>query len=159
MDKLIVSTDTLELNPELAGILRVKGQRKRESKRPIFNGSVMGSENEEQAALFQWRDMVAGVLPELAMLHAIPNGQYRSGQRMEPGLMAGIPDICLPFPSQGWHGFYGELKVGNNTTSSEQDAVIRNLRNNGYFVVVKYGWVAMAKSLLDYLQRTDITID
>lgn len=157
MDKLPVSPDTYDLNPELADILRVRDDKQKGRKAPQHQRLTtavdwtMKSEHEEQAVLFQWRDYTLLELPQLKRLHAIPNGQYRKGERPEAGMMRGVPDICLPYPVQHWHGFYGELKVGSNNTSKEQDEMIQDLRDAGYYVIVKWGWVAMAEGLMTYL--------
>ena len=54
------------------------------------------SERELQAAVCEWMD-VQGVT-----YFAIPNGQYRPGQRPEVGMQAGVPDLCIPQPSSIW---------------------------------------------------------
>lgn len=55
---------------------------------------------------------------ELALLHHIPNGGARSkataGRLKAEGVKAGIPDICLPVPKNGYGALYIELKVPEN---------------------------------------------
>jgi len=94
------------------------------------------TEREEQAAVIAWADMhsVANVL------YANVNGQYRQGQRPEPGLRPGVPDLFLPVARDGWHGLYIEMKrVKGGVLSKEQRRWIEVLRNNGYQAVVCRG--------------------
>jgi len=83
------------------------------------------SEHTEQAAVIDWARRNKGAFPCLAWLHAIPNGAklpYRKnakGQRYSPeasklkaeGLTPGVPDLFLPWPARGYHGFYVEMKA------------------------------------------------
>lgn len=115
-------------------------------------GAAAVTEHDEQAALFDWKLWQQNIMPELRLLHAIPNGQYRPGQRPEPGLEAGVPDISLPVPRGDYHGFYGELKVKKNKTSEHQERWINDLRDQGYCVVVAYGFEAMKDAILEYLE-------
>lgn len=74
--------------------------------------------------------------PEYGLLVAIPNGQYRSGQRMEPGLKAGMPDLMLCC-QRGTHGaLFIELKSGSGKPSREQMDMHQRLRMEGYRVVL-----------------------
>jgi len=82
------------------------------------------SERELQEALVEWADLQPG---PAQMLFAIPNGQYRPGQPPEPGLKAGVPDLCLPWPDEDDGVLFIELKVGSNDTTSAQDEWIDDL--------------------------------
>jgi len=68
------------------------------------------TEHWEQVQLFSWAEN----LPELELMHAIPNGGKRdirvALKLKEEGVKAGVPDICLPVPRSGKHGLYIELK-------------------------------------------------
>lgn len=83
------------------------------------------SEHDEQTALIIWARMMSTATPALGWLFAVPNGAklpYRKnakGQRFSPeamklkaeGLTPGVPDLFLPFPARGYHGFFIELKA------------------------------------------------
>ena len=97
-------------------------------------GNWQGSEHDLQTAVFQWAHDSG--LPELAMMFAIPNGQYRTGMRMEPGLMPGVPDICLAVARGGYHGLYIELKVGRNKPTEAQRDWLAKLEAHGYKTAV-----------------------
>jgi len=91
------------------------------------------SERELQEALVEWAQMQPG--PE-QMLFAIPNGQYRPGEAPEPGLRAGVPDLCLPWPDDDGGVLFLELKVGSNTTNNAQEQWIDDLICAGNIVKV-----------------------
>lgn len=110
-------------------------------------------EADAQAAIFKWSEGLYWLYPEFEFgLFAIPNGQYRKGQRMEPGLKGGVPDIQLAVARGGYHGFFGELKIGRNKPSDEQKAYIEYLNQQGYYVAVAWGEEAMEKEILDYME-------
>lgn len=71
-----------------------------------------------------------------ALIFAIPNGQYRRGQRPEPGLTPGVPDLFLPAARGGYYGMFIELKVSPNKCSADQRAWMDMLREQGYHCVV-----------------------
>lgn len=97
---------------------------------------VVPTEREEQERVIAWADNH----PVAHVLHAIPNGQYRKGQRLEPGLRPGVPDLFLPIASDGYHGLYIELK---RTVAWKVDDFQRlwidKLRANGYQAVICRG--------------------
>ncbi len=117
-------------------------------------------EHAEQVALFDWAKVMEPHLPEIKLLYAIPNGGKRdkrtAGKLKEEGVKAGILDLCLPVPRQGYHGYYIELKVvypdgTKNDLSEGQAWWLRNLRRQGYKAEVFWGWGLAAASILDYL--------
>lgn len=114
------------------------------------------SEHDEQCALFAFAAWAAGRVPELSLLHAIPNGGARhpavAAKLKAEGVKAGIPDVFLPVARGGRNGLYVELKYGKNKTSAEQDRWIDALREQGYAVAVCYGWQEAARKLLGYLR-------
>lgn len=82
-------------------------------------------EHQMQEALVELCGYKEAEYPELHMLYANVNGQYRRGQRPEPGMKAGIPDLFLAAPAGRsgaersesssidgvYHGLYLELKA------------------------------------------------
>ena len=113
------------------------------------------SEHDEQVALLQWAALHAGRYPELGLLFAIPNGGKRDKlvamQLQREGVKPGVPDLCLPVPSAGWHGLFIELKWGRNTTTDKQNEWLERLTEQGYLAVVCYGWQEAADVIRDYL--------
>lgn len=102
-------------------------------------------ERDLQAACFERFAQLAIARPEFGMIFAIPNGQYRAGQRMEPGLKSGVPDIMVCVPrrftdkygdSYYLGGLFIELKVGHNQVSTPQLEWMHRLTMQGYRCVV-----------------------
>ena len=103
-------------------------------KRP--SAVLWASEREFQAAVIAEAQQRAILQPEYGLLVAIPNGQYRAGQRMEPGLKAGMPDLMLCC-QRGTHGaLFIELKSGDGKPSREQMEMHQRLRMEGYRVAL-----------------------
>ena len=69
-------------------------------------------ESEEQKALFDWWQRTP-YARHFVMYH-IPNGGRRdkiTGARLKAeGVVAGVPDVFLASPRQGFHGLYIEMK-------------------------------------------------
>jgi hypothetical protein len=86
---------------------------------------------------------------------AIPNGGSRNkaeaAKLKAEGVSAGVPDLFIPIPKQGYHGLFVEMKVGKNRTSHEQDEWLALLRKNGYKAAVCYGADAAIKTIDDYI--------
>lgn len=104
-----------------------------------LNGALR--ERDFQAACFERFAALALTKAEYQLIFAIPNGQYRAGQRMEPGLKAGMPDILVPIPRQftdeygDTHylgGLFIELKVGKGKPSALQILTMHRLMLAGY---------------------------
>ena len=110
------------------------------------------TERDDQQALFQWAALAANIDPRLHMLVAIPNGQYRPGQRLEPGTKRGFPDMVLFVPMHQWHGLAIELKYGKNKPTKAQDDWIIRLRVSGYRARVCYGFAEAVNAIEDYLE-------
>lgn len=124
------------------------------------------SEHDEQATLIYWATICVSVLPELDLLYAIPNGaklpykktKYGRFSReamklVAEGMRKGIPDLFLSVPNGEHHGLYIEMKFGKNKPSSDQIRVIAALREQGYKVVLCYGWREAVKEICDYLGK------
>lgn len=114
------------------------------------------SEHDFQVALIAECDRRALTNPLWGMIFAIPNGQYRKGQRMEPGLRPGIPDLfvarhrCATDKHPAYHGAFIELKVGDGKPSKVQLEWIATLRNQGYFVTVVWDSPSKAMGVLEW---------
>jgi hypothetical protein len=113
------------------------------------------SESAEQIALFQWAGLATAAVPELRLLHAIPNGGLRTkttaARLKREGLKPGVPDIVLPVARHGWHGLYIELKFGKGRVSESQQWWHDELTSQRYAVFVCWGWLAAKKTILAYL--------
>lgn len=115
------------------------------------------SEEVEQTCLFRWAMLMEREMPELKLLHAIPNGGKRSkaeAARMKAaGVKAGVPDMCLPVPRGTYSGLYIELKrQKGGRLSNEQMEWLGRLRKQGYAAYVCYGWQEAAGVIHGYLK-------
>jgi hypothetical protein len=121
------------------------------------------TEQEEQRALFDWARLFMMAEPRLALLYHIPNGGKRAkataGTLKALGVMAGVPDVCLPVASRGYHGAYLELKARQGRPSEAQLGWISALAVQGYCTGVYHGWVSAARHLCWYLDRLDLWRD
>lgn len=115
------------------------------------------TEAQEQTTLFQWAAFMSKIYPELALIHAIPNGGSRNpieahNLRLQ-GVRAGIPDIFLPCARKGFHGLYIELKRRKGgRVSVEQKKMLLALNEQGYKAVVCHGWEEAKNTILEYMR-------
>ncbi|MFA5378473.1 MAG: VRR-NUC domain-containing protein [Dehalococcoidia bacterium] len=100
-------------------------------------------EEAEQMAVMEWAEWMETQIPALRWLHHIPNGGHRSkavaGKLKAAGVKRGVPDLCLPVPSYGWHGLYIEMKVEGRRPTRDQKKWLKHLSEAGYFTAVCYG--------------------
>ncbi len=111
-------------------------------------------EDSEQIRLCVWLDR------EKILYYHCPNGGRKSriaGAKLKRmGVKAGVPDICVPIASRGYHGLYCELKrkVGGKV-SAEQRQWIADLRAQGYYVFVGKGAEEAIARIKLYLSKDD----
>lgn len=113
------------------------------------------TEHEHQVAVFRWAAYNKKRLPELGLLHAIPNGGKRhiiTAMKLKAeGVQAGVPDLCLPVPKGIHAGLYIEMKANKGRLSPEQKAWCERLMVYGHRVEVCYGWQQATQVIEDYL--------
>lgn len=119
--------------------------------------TAIPTEHQEQCALFEWQAWMAKRIPELHLMHAIPNGGKRdirtAAMLKAEGVKPGVPDIFLPLPRGGCHGLYIELKRRKGgTVSKEQASWMEALSAKGYRCAVCHGWEMARDEILDYLK-------
>lgn len=113
------------------------------------------SEATEQEALITWCRIFENRYPELKMIYHIPNGGSRN--RLEAanlkrqGVKAGVPDLCLPVPKDGYHGLYIEMKYGKNKQTDNQEEWMERLRQYGYRTAVCYGADEARETIKQYI--------
>lgn len=115
------------------------------------------TEHQEQVSVIQWADALAAEVPELSMLHAIPNGGARhqaiGGKLKAEGVRRGVPDLCLPVPTSDWSGLYIEMKRRQGgRVRKTQRWWIEQLREQGYRVEVCRGSDEAIEVLTNYLE-------
>lgn len=113
-------------------------------------------ESDEQAAIFQWRDLNLNKYPELHLLEGSMNGvKLPIGLAVKAkaaGMRKGKPDIELPVSRGRYHGLFIELKFGRNSPTREQVEYMGRLGDEGNLCVVCYGAKAAVDSIISYLK-------
>jgi hypothetical protein len=116
---------------------------------------VAASESGEQEALFARAEAHYAEYPELRLMFAIPNGGSRhkaeAANLKRQGVKAGVPDICVPIPRQGFGALYIELKVDRGRMSREQIDWQDSLSLHGNMAVTCYSQDEAWRVILDYL--------
>lgn len=122
-----------------------------------------GTERGEQRAVMAWAALQLKKWPCLRWLHHIPNGgsrgddersrMIRGADMKADGVKPGIYDLCLPFPSGGFHGLYIEMKKPGkiNDTSDAQDEFRDYLCSVGYANCVCDRWQQATSAIEQYL--------
>ncbi len=94
------------------------------------------SEFSEQCAVIQWARVNERKYPCLRWLHCSLNGvKLTLGQARKAkaaGMVAGIADLCLPYPSGRYYGLWLELKTKRGRLEPEQKEWLEYLRSVGY---------------------------
>ena len=118
-------------------------------------GNLKRGEDTEQMGVIDWANWNTGRFPELKLLFHVPNGGKRNAAEAARfkamGVKAGVPDLCLPVPMNGYAGLYIEMKYGKNKPTDSQNKWIAALRQQGYKVAVCYGGMEATKELETYL--------
>lgn len=114
------------------------------------------TEHEEQKALIEWSAWMSNARPELSLMFAVPNGGDRhpavAAKLKAEGVKAGVPDIFLPVPRNGYHGLFIELKraKGGRPTIAQKQW-IEDLTTQGYRAEICHGAEQAISTILDYL--------
>lgn len=134
---------------------RSKARFKRTSNRSYGRVGLEATEDQEQIALIEW----AKTNPILRryIVHP-PNGGYRNkreGAKLKRmGTRKGVSDIFLPYPINGYHGLWLELKRKNrlkSKLSEEQIIWLQDMEQLGFCSKVAYGWEEAKLILETYL--------
>ena len=119
----------------------------------------MLTEHQEQSMLIAWARHTESHWPELALLHAIPNGGwrgYKTGKMLKAeGLKAGVPDLCLPVPRGQWAGMYIEMKSKKGRVRQSQKWWLDQLNAHGYRAVVCRGFDQAVDVITEYLTAVE----
>lgn len=114
------------------------------------------SEHNHQVAVFQWSEYQFKVMPELALMYAIPNGgkrtKFQGAWLKAEGLKSGVPDICLPVARGDFIGLYIEMKFDKNKPTPNQLAWHDALRKERHRVEVCYSAEEAIEVIKDYLK-------
>lgn len=110
----------------------------------------------EALKFVRWYRCASKAHPELGLIFHIPNGGARdiqTGARLKSeGVLAGMPDYCLPVPRGGFGALYIELKrIEGGQVSPKQSELFPRLKEAGNRVVIAKGWEAARDAVLEYL--------
>ena len=123
-----------------------------------FVPRVTTSEAEEQMAVIKWAELMSNKHPCLKWLYHCPNGGSRNiaeaANLKRMGVKAGVPDLFLPYPSNGHHGLFVEMKSTKGRPSALQKEWVDWLNVNGYMAVVCYGAGEAINAVEVYLDST-----
>jgi hypothetical protein len=113
-------------------------------------------EHQEQVVLFDWLALMSIRDKRYGMAYAIPNGGLRNVvvamKLKREGLKPAVPDICLPVPSNGYHGLYIEMKRVAGRLTDDQFGWLVALREQGYEAFVCYGFEQARVAIEEYLK-------
>ena len=89
------------------------------------------------------------------IIAAIPNGGDRTASERvrlhSEGVLAGMPDLCVLEPKNGFHALFVEMKTKAGVVSSKQSAVGLQLNAKGYRSVVARSAADAIKTIEEYL--------
>ena len=89
------------------------------------------------------------------IIAAIPNGGDRSPQERvrlhSEGVLAGMPDLCVLEPKNGFYALFVEMKTKAGVVSAKQSAVGLQLNAKGYRSVVARSANEAIKTIEEYL--------
>ncbi len=129
--------------------MKVKTSKIKNVKSKKNRFALIPTEEEEQIIFVEWLKY-----HHIFFYHS-PNGGYRrfsEAKRFKKmGVIAGIPDICIPMPKLPFHGMYIELKRRKGGVCSEaQKWCLQELSRLGYATFVAHGADNAIKAVQDY---------
>lgn len=112
-------------------------------------------EHDEQVKLIAWARMQSGTLAPARKMFAIANGGSRNVVEAvnlkAEGVTRGIPDLFMPYPSNGYHGLFIEMKTKKGVVSTEQADRLRQLQEDGYAAHVCRSFESAVEVIREYL--------
>lgn len=113
------------------------------------------NEHQEQVAVINWFRLQHRQYA--SYLFAIPNGGVRNigtaVKLKKEGVLAGVPDLFLMIPMNGYHGLWIEMKIKGGRISDSQKEFMSAATLMGYPVVVCYGFDEAKNAINNYLRK------
>jgi len=113
------------------------------------------TEHQEQSLLIKWFRLQHKAFAKC--LWAIPNGGMRNMgtaiKLKQEGVIAGVPDLFLMIPKNGWHGMFIEMKAKGGKLQPNQQEFMGIATLLGYQSVVCYGFEDAKDLIQEYLQK------
>ena len=118
------------------------------------------TEEQEQMAVIEWRDLMVNQFPELRLLIHIGNGGWRSKPEAvrfkKMGVHPGVSDLFLPVARGGFHGLWVEMKrQKGGKLSPDQKQWIEDMTDQRYMAVRADGAEQACDILYKYLTETE----
>lgn len=119
--------------------------------------------NEHEVQRNFFIELEARGIPERSVIHAIPNGSFRTkktaARLKAEGVRAGVLDVFVPVARCGYHGLYIEFKYGTNKMTEEQNTFASRVQRQNYDVRIFYNGKTAANYLQQYLNNALPHID
>lgn len=118
------------------------------------------TEEQEQMAVIEWRDLMVNQFPELRLLIHIGNGEWRhpatAAKLKRMGVHPGVSDLFLPVARGGFHGLWVEMKrQKGGKLSPDQKQWIEDMTAEHYLAVRADGAEAACDVIFKYLTETE----
>ena len=118
------------------------------------------TEEQEQMAVIEWRDLMVNQFPELRLLIHIGNGGWRSKPEAvrfkKMGVHPGVSDLFLPVARGGFHGLWVEMKrQKGGKLSPDQKQWIEDMTDQHYLAVRADGAEEACDVIYRYLMETE----
>ncbi len=116
--------------------------------------SYIATEEEEQITFVEWLNTKQELK---GLFHHPPNGGWRSkfeaARFKRLGVSPGVPDICIYYPVNSYHGLFIEMKRKEKyNTSIYQKEWIERLNNMGYKAKIAFGCDEAIEIVEEYLR-------
>jgi len=119
-------------------------------------------EQNMQIAFFEWARWNERQMPELKLMHHIPNGGKRSKAEAaifkSMGVRSGVPDVFLPAGHGIYHRLYIEFKTDEGSPSKNQIEFKQSLQEAGYFACVCRDVAKAIEITNEYLRLPKVNI-
>lgn len=116
---------------------------------------VHTTESQEQQALFEFLEYIAGRVPEVQWAFHPANGGVRhkttAARLKREGVKRGVPDVLLPVAVGGYRGLACEMKRHDGRVTVEQEAWLSYLASQDWRCIVAWSWQEAARGILTYL--------
>ena len=121
---------------------------------------ALRSEDTEQINVITWAQWQQQAHPELELLHHCPNGGSRNKAEAvklkQMGVVAGMPDLCLPVAKGIYIGLYVEMKYNKGRLEESQKNMLKKLAAAGHYCAVCYGSEAAIEVIREYIGLKEI---
>lgn len=123
-------------------------------KRSAIRKKPVQHEYIEQCGVVAWARASQNKYPGLELLHCSLNGVkltlMQSVRAKKQGMLAGVADLFLPIPRNGFNGLYIEMKAKKVKANEGQLSFIDAVMQHGYLAVVCVGAEAAIQTIKDY---------